>query len=126
MNDQRVTSNDSITLMHTYTISETNRWLSLTDRRRCGPDHPLKRSRAPRRVSQFDARWELLLEGRVYDFIHVVQRSRREAGLDITDRIVLTVPETERDLLAHQDWIKGETLTTRLEIGPSLEVRKDE
>ena len=69
---------------------------------------------------------ELRLEGRVYDLIHTVQRLRREAGLEITDRIALTVPESERDLLAHEDWIKGETLATVIEVGDALGVRKNE
>jgi isoleucyl-tRNA synthetase len=69
---------------------------------------------------------ELRLEGRVYDLIHTVQRLRREAGLEITDRIVLTVTDAERDLLVHEDWIKGETLATSVEVGDTLAVRKDE
>jgi isoleucyl-tRNA synthetase len=69
---------------------------------------------------------ELRLEGRVYDLIHKVQRLRREAGLEISDRIVLTVTEAERDLLAHEDWIKGETLAIRIEVGDELAVHKDE
>jgi isoleucyl-tRNA synthetase len=69
---------------------------------------------------------ELVLEGRVYDFIHAVQRLRREAGLAITDRIVLSVPESERELLTHEDWIKSETLATAIERGTKLSVRKDE
>ena len=69
---------------------------------------------------------ELRLEGRVYDLIHTVQRLRRDAGLEITDRIVLTVTDAERDLLGYEDWIKGETLATSIEVGDSLAVRKDE
>jgi isoleucyl-tRNA synthetase len=68
---------------------------------------------------------ELRLEGRVYDLIHKVQGLRREAGLEISDRIVLTVTEAERDLLAHEDWIKGETLATRIQVGDELAVHKD-
>jgi isoleucyl-tRNA synthetase len=69
---------------------------------------------------------ELILEGRVYDFIHTVQRLRREAGFEVTDRIVLTVSEKERELLAHEDWIKSETLATAIEEGEEISVRKDE
>jgi len=68
---------------------------------------------------------ELRLEGRVYDLIHKVQGLRREAGLEISDRIVLTITEAERDLLVHEDWIKGETLATQVELGEELAVRKD-
>jgi isoleucyl-tRNA synthetase len=67
---------------------------------------------------------ELILEGRVYDLIRQVQRLRIDAGLEITDRIVLTVPESERDLLVHEEWIKGETLATEIELGDELGVRK--
>jgi isoleucyl-tRNA synthetase len=69
---------------------------------------------------------ELRVEGRVYDLIHAVQRLRREAGLEISDRIVLIVTDAERDLLRHEDWIKGETLATRIEVGSALGVRRDE
>jgi isoleucyl-tRNA synthetase len=69
---------------------------------------------------------ELLLEGRVLDLIHSVQLARKETGLEITDRIVLTLPESERALLAHEDWIKSETLATKIEMGGELAVRKDE
>ena len=66
----------------------------------------------------------LALEGRVLDLIHAVQRKRKEAGLEITDRIRLTIPEADRDLLAYEDWIKAETLATEIEVGPELAVAK--
>ena len=66
---------------------------------------------------------ELELEGRVLDLIHSIQRLRKEAGLEITDRIVLTLPE-DGDLLRHEEWIKSETLATRIEHGPELSVAK--
>jgi isoleucyl-tRNA synthetase len=69
---------------------------------------------------------ELVLEGRVYDVIRQVQRLRADSGLEITDRIVLTIPEADRDLLAHEDWIKNETLAISIEVGESLAVRKTE
>ena len=69
---------------------------------------------------------DLLLEGRVYDLIREVQRMRKEKGLEITDRIVLTIPASDRELLAHEEWIKAETLATEIEIGDELSVRKNE
>ena len=48
---------------------------------------------------------ELVTEGRVYDLIHSVQRLRRDAGLEVTDRIVLTIPKEDETLLGHRDWI---------------------
>jgi isoleucyl-tRNA synthetase len=68
----------------------------------------------------------LTLEGRVLDLIHAVQRKRKEAGLEIIDRIRLTVAEADQDLLAHEDWIKAETLATEIEVGPELAVEKHE
>ena len=66
---------------------------------------------------------ELRLEGRVLDLIHAVNLMRKEAGLEVTDRIVLTVPADD-DLLRHADWIKAETLAERLEPGAELAVAK--
>jgi isoleucyl-tRNA synthetase len=67
---------------------------------------------------------KLELEGRVLDLIHAVQRMRKDAGLEITDRIALTLPERDGDLLAHEEWIKTETLAVRVERGRELAVAK--
>ena len=48
---------------------------------------------------------ELVRAGRVYDLIHGVNTMRKEAGLELTDRIGLTIPEADADLLEHEDWI---------------------
>ncbi len=69
---------------------------------------------------------ELLTEGRVYDLIHAVQRLRRDAGLEVTDRIVLTVSSADEALLEHRDWIAAETLAEDVEVGAELAVRKVE
>ena len=53
---------------------------------------------------------ELVRAGRVYDLIHGVNTMRKEAGLELTDRIDLTIPETDADLLEHSEWIARETL----------------
>ena len=52
----------------------------------------------------------LLREGRVYELIHAVNSMRKEQGLELTDRIRLTIPEADSDLLEHEEWIKRETL----------------
>jgi isoleucyl-tRNA synthetase len=52
----------------------------------------------------------LRLRGRVYDLIHTVNTMRKEAGLELTDRIRLTLPESDEELLEHKDWIARETL----------------
>ncbi len=67
---------------------------------------------------------ELELEGRVRDLIHEINRLRREAGLEVTDRIVLTLPRDQEELLRHEDWIKEETLARTLELGEELKLEK--
>jgi isoleucyl-tRNA synthetase len=57
---------------------------------------------------------ELELEGRVLDLIHEVNSMRKQAGLELTDRIVVTLPESASDLLAHEDWIKEEVLAVEI------------
>jgi isoleucyl-tRNA synthetase len=60
---------------------------------------------------------ELAVEKRVLDLIHELNAKRKEAGLELTDRIVVTLPESASDLLAHEDWIKDEVL--------AIEIRAD-
>jgi isoleucyl-tRNA synthetase len=57
---------------------------------------------------------ELRVEGRVLDLIHELNTMRRSAGLELTDRIVVTLPESQADLLEHSDWIKGEVLAVEI------------
>jgi isoleucyl-tRNA synthetase len=61
---------------------------------------------------------ELAAEGLARDIIRAVQQARKDAGLDVSDRIRLTV-EASADVLtavaAHADLIKSETLTLELE-----------
>jgi isoleucyl-tRNA synthetase len=67
---------------------------------------------------------ELLRRGRVYDLIHGVNSMRKDAGLDLTDRIALTIPEADADLLEHHDWIARETLASSVEVGSALQLAK--
>ena len=69
---------------------------------------------------------ELELEGRVRELVHRINTMRKDAGLELTDRIVLTLPGAESDLLAHEDWIKQETLAVRIETadGPEPAIAK--
>ncbi|HEV7134574.1 MAG TPA: isoleucine--tRNA ligase [Gaiellaceae bacterium] len=63
---------------------------------------------------------ELLLEGRVLDLIRLVNTMRKEQGLELTDRIVLTVPADYAELVdRHADWIKGEVLAVELRVDGS-------
>ena len=59
---------------------------------------------------------ELQAEGLARDAVRAVQEARKNAGLDISDRISLTLkaaPEYASALAAHADLIAGETLTIR-------------
>jgi isoleucyl-tRNA synthetase len=58
---------------------------------------------------------ELELEGRVYELIHRLNSMRRDAGLELTDRIVVRLPDSEADLLTHADRIKDEVLAVAIE-----------
>ncbi|MBT8228488.1 MAG: isoleucine--tRNA ligase [Dactylosporangium sp.] len=58
---------------------------------------------------------DLVAEGVARDVVRVVQLARRDAGLDVSDRVTLTVeaPETVRAAVAaHRDFLAAETLAT--------------
>ena len=65
---------------------------------------------------------ELQVEGWAREIVHVVQSARRNAGLEITDRIVLTL-DGDQGLLdaarAHEAYIAGETLAVEVSYGGS-------
>jgi isoleucyl-tRNA synthetase len=59
---------------------------------------------------------ELELEGRVYDLIHTLNSMRKEQGLELTDRIAVTLPAADADLVErHAEWIKAEVLAVSLD-----------
>ncbi|MEO5575604.1 MAG: class I tRNA ligase family protein, partial [Gaiellaceae bacterium] len=59
---------------------------------------------------------ELELEGRVYDLIHSLNSMRKEQGLELTDRIAVTLPAADADLVEHHaEWIKAEVLAVSLD-----------
>ncbi len=66
---------------------------------------------------------ELELEGLVLDLIHQINSMRKEQGLELTDRIRITLPESQKDLLRHEDWIKEETLAVEIETDGSGELQ---
>jgi isoleucyl-tRNA synthetase len=69
---------------------------------------------------------ELLREARVLDRIHEVNGMRKEAGLALTDRIVLTLPASDADLAPHADQLRDETLATEIRFdGDGPEPRVD-
>jgi len=60
---------------------------------------------------------DLVLEGRGYDLIRKVNTMRKDEGLELTDRIVLTVPSSESELVQqHGDWIKDEVLAVEIRV----------
>ncbi|WP_110207968.1 isoleucine--tRNA ligase [Nocardioides daejeonensis] len=64
---------------------------------------------------------ELAREGLARDLVRAVQQARRDAGLDVSDRISLTIAgddETQEAARAHQELIAGETLATSYEVHP--------
>ncbi len=64
---------------------------------------------------------ELLVEGWAREIVHAVQAARRDAGLDVSDRIVLRL-DGDHELLdaarAHQQYIAGETLAVDVRYEP--------
>src|SRR5690606_36234748 len=67
---------------------------------------------------------ELAAEGTARDVVRVVQQARREAGLDVADRIALTLdgPAAVLDAVrAHEPFVAGEVLATSVTYGPAPE-----
>jgi isoleucyl-tRNA synthetase len=65
---------------------------------------------------------QLAAEGLARDVVRVAQQARRAAGLDVADRITLTVeasPEVSAAVEAHRDFIARETLAVALTVGPA-------
>ncbi len=68
---------------------------------------------------------DLLLEGRVRELIRRVNQRRKEQGLELTDRIVLTVEEADRDAAdRHGEWIRRETLAVEIRVDTDLAIAK--
>lgn len=60
---------------------------------------------------------ELAVEGRARDLVREIQRLRRNADLDVTDRITVELtggPEIEQVVAAHGEWIAEQVLATHL------------
>ncbi len=65
---------------------------------------------------------ELVLEAKVLDLVHTVNVLRKEQGLEITDRIRLTIPD--EPLLVFEERIKAETLAVEVALGDALHVEQ--
>jgi isoleucyl-tRNA synthetase len=64
---------------------------------------------------------ELRIEGWAREIVHAVQAARRDAGLDVSDRIMLSLdgdPPLLEAARAHQDYIAGETLAVEVRYEP--------
>ncbi|WP_426241545.1 isoleucine--tRNA ligase [Nocardioides sp. LHG3406-4] len=71
-------------------------------------------------VLDTDVTPELAAEGLARDVVRAVQQARKDAGLDVSDRISLTIGGTEAVLAAvraHERLIRGETLASSLTLG---------
>ncbi len=67
---------------------------------------------------------ELAAEGVARDVIRVVQQARRDADLDVSDRISLVVaasPTVRAAVEAHREFVAGETLATTLAFAEKAE-----
>jgi isoleucyl-tRNA synthetase len=69
---------------------------------------------------------DLAEEGRVLDLIHTLNNLRKEQGLELTDRIVVTLPRDHESLLAHEEWIKREVLAVRIDLDSAVRIEKAE
>jgi isoleucyl-tRNA synthetase len=64
---------------------------------------------------------ELRRDARVYDLTHRLNTLRKEAGLALTDRIRVVLPESDADLLDYEKRIKDEVLATEIVVGQVAE-----
>jgi isoleucyl-tRNA synthetase len=64
---------------------------------------------------------QLRVEGWAREIVHAIQAARRDAGLEVSDRIMLTLdgdPELLAAARAHEQWIAGEVLATEVSYEP--------
>ncbi len=64
---------------------------------------------------------ELRREGRVHDLVHELNVMRKEQGFELTDRIAVTLPERDADLMDHGDWIRAEVLALELGVDAGVD-----
>ena len=70
---------------------------------------------------------DLRLEGIARELIRSIQTLRKDSGFDITDRIVVTLPETEDNrtcISKFKDYIASQVLAEKVELGAELSVSK--
>ena len=67
---------------------------------------------------------ELEVEGAARDLVRAVQQARRDAGLEVSDRISLEVAGADcvhRAVTDHRDLVARETLAEQLSVAPDLD-----
>jgi isoleucyl-tRNA synthetase len=67
---------------------------------------------------------ELRVEGWAREIVHAIQAARRDAGLDVSDRILLTLGGDQALLDAarsHETYVAGETLATEVQYGSAAD-----
>jgi isoleucyl-tRNA synthetase len=65
---------------------------------------------------------ELIREGRALELVRLLNEQRKQAGLDLTDRIKLTLTQADTDLIdEYHDWIAGEVLATSIAVDASAQ-----
>ena len=68
---------------------------------------------------------DLRLEGEAYELIHTVNSLRKEQGLEVTDRIALTVPAPQAGTVdIYGDRIRDEVLAVEISVGDALAIEK--
>jgi isoleucyl-tRNA synthetase len=75
-------------------------------------------------VLDTDVSPELELEGAARDIVRAVQQARRQAALEVSDRISLEITGADfvnRAVLAHRDLVTRETLAVTLSVAPDLD-----
>jgi isoleucyl-tRNA synthetase len=83
-------------------------------------DYQLEREGSHAVALELSISEELRREGLAREIVHAVQLARRDAGLEISDRIVLTLGGDETLLAAaraHEDYLSGEVLAVTVEYG---------
>ncbi len=68
---------------------------------------------------------DLRREGRFYDLTHAVNVLRKDRGLEVTDRIRLSVPAADADLVErYEQRLKDETLAVDVGVGAELDLER--
>ena len=67
---------------------------------------------------------ELIREGRVRELVHRLNAMRKDAGLELTDRIVVTLGPDDADLLDDAEWVRRETLAVEVFVGDETAIEK--